>query len=87
MSIIVLWLRDVGERAAGAYFYAFSVAMPIAAWGDLALWKGAAVAGIGPALSIVKGALASRFGNRASPSLWPDLPLQQAEADPKTTTP
>ena len=52
-------LRDVAERAAWTFVQAFLAVFAVA---DLSTAKAAAVAGVGAALSVLKGFVATRVG-------------------------
>jgi len=81
-SKFTTWLRDTGERVLRAYLGAFTVAVTIAQVQDFAMWKAAALAGLGPAVTVVLSALATFAGNGGSASFQPDLPKDQVQADP-----
>jgi hypothetical protein len=59
-----LFFWDMAERAAYAYLWAFIAVLSATASLDVTVLKKAAVAGIGPALSILKSWVASHFGDQ-----------------------
>lgn len=60
---------DIAERAALTFVEAFLAVWVVGAWTDLTsvgLAQQAAVAGLAAAMSVVKGAVASRLGDRTA---------------------
>jgi len=67
-------LTDIAERALMTFLQAFLAVWLVSDWadlGDVDLAKRAAVAGLAAALAVLKGAIASRIGDKDSAALYP----------------
>lgn len=67
-------VTDIAERALMTFVQAFLSVWIVSDWadlGDVDLVKKAAVAGLAALLAVLKGAVASRIGDRNSAALYP----------------
>lgn len=67
-------VTDIAERALMTFVQAFLSVWIVSDWadlGDVDLAKKAAVAGLAAALAVLKGAVASRIGDKSSAALYP----------------